>query len=147
MVASCASRISGVRERCVCRWKNLKSENLKIPKVTVNAPGNGSMTLVTDLQEQVTAAFSAELSQSNGITDKNDIGVEKLIVSAERTQDLVTGWVLGCKVERSSSVTRCSLIARHLLQQAGEGQTEMEDAPAPPLRPPHLNLGYMRLFA
>ena len=48
------------------------------------------MTLVTDLYEQVTAAFSAELSQSNGVTDKNDIGVEKLIVSAERTQDLVT---------------------------------------------------------
>ena len=49
------------------------------------------MTPVTDLYEQVTAAFSAELSQSNGVTDKIDIEVEKLIVSAERTQDLVTG--------------------------------------------------------
>ena len=49
------------------------------------------MTLVTDLYEQVTGAFSAELSQSNGVTDKNDIEVEKLIVSAEQTQDLVTG--------------------------------------------------------
>ena len=113
-----------------------KFENQKIRKVTVNASGNGSMRLVTDRYELVTAAFSAELSQSNGVTDKNDIGVEKLIVSAERTQDLVTGWVLGCKVERSSSVTRCSLIARHLLQQAGEGLEEMEDAPAPPLRLP-----------
>ena len=49
------------------------------------------MTLVTDQYEQVTAAFSAELGQSNGVTDKIDIGVEKLIVSAERTQYLVTG--------------------------------------------------------
>ena len=79
-----------------------KSENQKIPEVTVNASGNGSGELVTDLYEQVTAGFSAELSQSNGITDKNDIGVEKLIVSAEQTQDLVTEWVLGCKAVRIS---------------------------------------------
>ena len=110
-------------------------ENQKIPKVTVNASGNGSMTLVTDLYEQVTAAFSAELSQSNGVTAKIDIEVEKLIVSAEQTQDLVKGWVLGCGVERTSSVTRCFRIARHLLQQAGEGQREMEDASAPPPSP------------
>ena len=60
-----------------------KFENQKTSKVTVNASGNGSMTLVTDLYEQVTAGFSAELSQSNGVTAKIDIGVEKLIVSAE----------------------------------------------------------------
>ena len=105
------------------------------------------MLQVTDLYEQVTAAFSAELGQSNGVTAKIDIGVEKLIVSAERTQYLVTGWVLGCTGERSSSVTRCLRIARHLLQQAGEGQREMEDELAPPLRLPPLTLGYMRLFA
>ena len=93
------------------------------------------MTLVTDRQEQVTAAFSAELSQSNGVTAKIDIGVEKLIVSAEQTQALVTGWVLGCGVERTSSVTRCFRIARHLLQQAGEGLEEIEDAPVPPPSP------------
>ena len=48
------------------------------------------MRLVTDRYELVTAAFSAELSQRNGVTAKIDIGVEKLIASAERTQDLVT---------------------------------------------------------
>ena len=50
------------------------------------------MTLVTDPQRGGNGSFSAELSQSNGVTDKIDIEVEKLIVSAERTQDLVTGW-------------------------------------------------------
>ena len=36
------------------------------------------------------------------VTDKIDIEVEKLIVSAEQTQDLVTEWVLGCKAVRIS---------------------------------------------
>ena len=134
-----------------------KSENQKTSKVTVNASGNGSMTLVTDLYEQVTAAFSAEPSQSNGVTAKIDIGVEKLIVSAERTQDLVTGLfsssptteALGewMRAAGAASEGDGADVCRHALLKRFRRPIPCSPFSALGKKIPHLNLGYMRLFA